>query len=334
MVPKKLTNKMLHKKYSMQIINKCKSDDISSINLINKLSNINNNKISKMPVNFRYSCQNKNMFLSNKALNNENKDCDNNYFTHNYNNETSTKKDKDYYLNLLNEIYLNDSHLSNNHNEIKKESSNKISKKIVKKKTCNFSKYKFFNDNQIIKKTKSPKKLSLNFNYENKNKLNEKNNKMINNKNEREKKGNSKSKLCIKENTQENQNNQQFSSENCIYRFKTTKALVKVKPKVNYKKLRSSQVNIDEDKYIKKILNEPIEHKELSKLKSKNKNKLGSNKRSRNIGNQFKNEKVSLENTVTQNMSSKNTLNVTKKKYIKMYKTCFCCLVKNNDDSF
>ena len=204
----------------------------------------------------------------------------------------------------------------------------------MKKKTCNFSKYKFFNDNQIIKKTKSPKKLSLNFNNENKNKLDEKNNKMINNKNEREKKGNSKSKLCIKENTQENQNNQQFSSENCIYRFKTTKALVKVKPKVNYKKLRSSQVNIDEDKYIKKILNEPIEHKELSKLKSKNKNKLGSNKRSRNIVNQFKNEKVSLENTVTQNMSSKNTLNVTKKKYIKMYKTCFCCLVKNNDDSF
>ena len=103
-----------------------------------------------------------------------------------------------------------------------------------------------------------------------------------NNKNGREKKDNSKSKLCIKENTKENQDNQKVSNDNNISKFKTTEALVKVKMKENYKKLRSSQVNIDEDKYINKILNEPLEPKELSKLNNNNKNKLGSNKSSRN----------------------------------------------------
>lgn len=136
MVPKKLSNRMVRKKYSMQIINKRKSDDMASSNLINKLSNINNNnKKTQIPAYLEYSCQNKNIFLRNKVLNNENKDFNDNNIIHNHNHETSTKKDKNYYLNLLNKIYLDDSHLSNDHNEIKKETSIKITKKLMKKKT-------------------------------------------------------------------------------------------------------------------------------------------------------------------------------------------------------
>jgi len=317
MIPKKFSTKMYQRKYTSQIINKRKSDDISNINFINKLSNINNNKISKIPVHFRYSCQNENTFLKNKFLNRENKDCnDNNNIN---NNEISTKKDKNYYLNLLNDIYLNDSHLSNNNNE----TYNKVSKKMMKKKTCNFSKLKIFKNNQIIKSSKNLQKLSLKFNNNgSKNKSNEKNN----NKNDRDKK--------------ENQNFKRFSSDICLFEFKSTEALVKLKKRESFKKKRNPKFNIDEDKHINKNLNEHLEHKESSKLNKiniKNKeNKQEKNKRSRNNENQFENEMAILEKTNTKNISNSNNLkdkSNTKKKYKKMYKTCFCCLIKNSDDS-
>ena len=236
----------------------------------------------------------------NKVLNNEDKDTIDNNNTNNH--KIPIKKDKNYYLNLLNEIYLNDSHLSNTNNE----TSIKISKKLMKKKTCNFSKIKIFKDSQTIKSSKNLKKLTLKFNNGNKNPSNENNNIMINNnKNDKEKKENSKSKLYIKEN------------------------------------IRSSKAIINENKYINKKLNEPLEHKELSKLNklnNKNKeNKLENNKRSRNNENQFENENVSLENINTKNITNNTNLNCksnTKKNNIKMYKTCFCCLIKNSDDSF
>lgn len=180
----------------------------------------------------------------------------------------------------------------------------------------------------------------MTFKFDNKNKLYEKKNKMkYRNKSDRQHKEHSKPKLCNKENTKESQNNKEFPSDNCISKFKTTDALVKVKTKENYKKLRSSKVNIDEDKFLSKMLNEPLENKESNKLnllKSNNdENKLRI--RSRNNENQFENEneKVNLENATTKNCSNKNDLNYKaykKKKYVKMYKTCFCCLVKNNDD--
>jgi hypothetical protein len=183
--------------------------------------------------------------------------------------------------------------------------------------------------------------LSNKFNNGNKNKSNEKNNKMINNnKKDIERGVDLKSQQFIPENTKENQY-KQFPSENFISKFMTSEALVNVKMKENYKKLKSSKFNIDEDKYIKNILNEPLEHKELSKLSKLNnfniENKLGNNKRSRNNENQFENEKVGLENATTNNIQNKNILNdksIKKKKYKKMYRTCFCCLVQNNDDSF
>lgn len=331
MVPKRLNSNMINKKFSNLIFDKRKSDEISNSNIIN-------NKIGKMPVQFRYSCQSKNIFFKNKILNNENKDYNdiNNTNTNKYGNPL--KKDKKYYLNLLNEIYLNDSHLSNDNNEIKKETSIKMTKKIFKKKTCNFSKLKLFKDSQNIISSKSSKKLTFKFD---KNKLNEKKNKMkYKNKSDRQHKEHSKSKLCNKENTKESQN-KEFSSDNYISKFKTTEALVKVKSKENYKKLRSSKVNIDEDKFFSNILKEPLENKEsnnLNILKSNNdENKLRINKRSRNNENQFENEneKVNLENVTMKNLSNKNDLNyknTKKKKYVKMYKTCFCCLLKNNDD--
>jgi hypothetical protein len=337
MISKKLSGKIFQKKNSMPISDKMKNDDISNSNY-NKISNNNSKKISKIPVYLRYSFQDKRMLLKNKFLNNENKDCNDN---NNINkNEISQKKDKNYYLKLLNEIYMNDSHYSNNNKEMKKEESIKVSKKIVRKKTCNFIKLKSFKDNQNLK-SKSSKKLSNKFNNGNKNNSNEKNNKMIdNNKKDTEKKEHLKSQQLIQENTKENQF-RQFHSDNYISKFLTTEALVNVKMKDNYKKLRSSKVNIDEDKCIKSTLNEPLEHKELNKLNKlnniNNENKKGNNKRSRNNVNQFENEKVGLENATTKNISNKNILNdksIKKKKYKKMCQTCFCCLVKNNDDSF
>ena len=337
MISKKLPGKIAQKKYSMPIIDKMKNDDILSTNY-NKINNNNNKRISKIPVNIRYSFQDKRMLLKNKFLNNENKDCNDN---NNINkNEISQKKDKNYYLKLLNEIYMNDSHYSNNNKEMKKEESIKVSKKIVRKKTCNFIKLKSFKDNQNLK-SKSSKKLSNKFNNGNKNKSNEKNNKMINNnKKDTERGVDLKSQQFIPENTKETQY-KQFPSENFISKFMTSEALVNVKMKENYKKLKSSKFNIDEDKYIKNILNEPLEHKELSKLSKLNniniENKLGNNKRSRNNENQFENEKVGLENATTKNIPNKNILNdksIKKKKYKKMYRSCFCCLVQYNDDSF
>jgi hypothetical protein len=338
MLSKRLSGKIFLKKYTMQIIDKTKTDNISNTNF-NKNNNNNNKRISKIPVHFRYSCQDKRMFLKNKFINNENKDCNDNNTTNK--NEFSTKKDKNYYLKILDEIYLNDSHYSNDNNKIKKESSIKESKKILRKKTCNFQKLKSFKDNQILKISKSSKKLIYKFNNGNKNNSSEKNNKMTNNnKNNTEKKENIKSKHFIQENTIENQY-KQFPSDNYISKFMTTDGLIKVKTKENYQKFRSSKKNIDEDKYIKKKLNEPLDYKDLSKLSKLNniniENKLGNNKRSRNNENQFENEKVGLENTTTKNISNKNILSgksVKKKKYIKMCQICFCCLTKNNDDSF
>ena len=315
MNPKNFSSKMLQRKYTSQIINKRKSDDISSSNFINKLSSINNNLISKIPSQFRYSCQNNNIFSKSKFLKAENKDCKDN--NNNNKNEISTKRDKNYYLNLLNEIYLNDSHLPNKNNE----TGIKVSKKMMKKKTCNFSKLKLFKDNEIIKSSKNLKKLSSKLNIGNKNKSSEKNNE-----NDREKKENSKSKLYNKENPYK-----RFCSDNCLSEFKSSETLVKVKTKENYKKLRSSKFIIDEGKYINEKLNDPLMNKESKLNKLNKKNKLGNNKRSRNNENKLEYEKVNLENiTTSNNLDFKSN---TKKKYKKMYKTCFCCLIKNSEDS-
>ena len=315
MNPKNFSSKMLQRKYTSQIINKRKSDDISSSNFINKLSSINNNLISKIPSQFRYSCQNNNIFSKSKFLTAENKDCKDN--NNNNKNEISSKRDKNYYLNLLNEIYLNDSHLPNKNNE----TGIKVSKKMMKKKTCNFSKLKLFKDNEIIKSSKNLKKLSSKLNIGNKNKSSEKNNE-----NDREKKENSKSKLYNKENPYK-----RFCSDNCLSEFKSSETLVKVKTKENYKKLRSSKFIIDEGKYINEKLNDPLMNKESKLNKLNKKNKLGNNKRSRNNENKLEYEKVNLENiTTSNNLDFKSN---TKKKYKKMYKTCFCCLIKNSDDS-
>ena len=315
MNPKNFSSKMLQRKYTSQIINKRKSDGISSSNFINKLSSINNNLISKIPSQFRYSCQNNNIFSKSKFLKAENKDCKDN--NNNNKNEISTKRDKNYYLNLLNEIYLNDSHLPNKNNE----TGIKVSKKMMKKKTCNFSKLKLFKDNEIIKSSKNLKKLSSKLNIGNKNKSSEKNNE-----NDREKKENSKSKLYNKENPYK-----RFCSDNCLSEFKSSETLVKVKTKENYKKLRSSKFIMDEGKYINEKLNDPLMNKESKLNKLNKKNKLGNNKRSRNNENKLEYEKVNLENiTTSNNLDFKSN---TKKKYKKMYKTCFCCLIKNSDDS-
>ena len=315
MNPKNFSSKMLQRKYTSQIINKRKSDGISSSNFINKLSSINNNLIRKIPSQFRYSCQNNNIFSKSKFLKAENKDCKDN--NNNNKNEISTKRDKNYYLNLLNEIYLNDSHLPNKNNE----TGIKVSKKMMKKKTCNFSKLKLFKDNEIIKSSKNLKKLSSKLNIGNKNKSSEKNNE-----NDREKKENSKSKLYNKENPYK-----RFCSDNCLSEFKPSEALAKVKTKENYKKLRRSKFIMDEGKYINEKLNDPLMNKESKLNKLNKKNKLGNNKRSRNNENKLEYEKVHLENiTTSNNLDFKSN---TKKKYKKMYKTCFCCLIKNSEDS-
>ena len=83
---------MLQRKYTSQIINKRKSDDISSANFINKLSRINNKLISKIPKKFRYSCQNNHIFSKSKFLKPENKDYNDNNNNNNNKNEISTQK--------------------------------------------------------------------------------------------------------------------------------------------------------------------------------------------------------------------------------------------------
>ena len=109
-----------------------RSEDLNGNIFFKKVKNSQNIKVNKIPlnnINSRIGIKGLNLINSSKIINNMNNE--------NENNEKKIKKDKDYYLNYINNIYTNDSHLSKNNiikNNIKetKEGINKI--KLEKKK--------------------------------------------------------------------------------------------------------------------------------------------------------------------------------------------------------
>ena len=92
----------IKKQYTIESKNntiKRKSDDIHFYNFLSKYKHVQKYKINKIPKNQRFSYEVKNAIMPNiiKTFNN----------TKNKNkNESATKKDSKYYLNLVNGIYL------------------------------------------------------------------------------------------------------------------------------------------------------------------------------------------------------------------------------------
>lgn len=288
----------LKKNYTFQIRDtddSKKNNDIISTNFQIKCHE-NNTKINKNPINIRQSFKGKSKTRFLNILN------------HNTN-QKPIKKDKNYYLNLLNDLYLNDQHLSNN-NIIRFNKNDKInlSNKLVKKKTFNVSKIMNIKDNNNSKPKLSI--ISKNTNFDIKEEEENKNSSI---------------------NSKDDKVNpfKRYISEEIASKFKTSQGLIKINNnKSKLKKLKSYH-NIN-SLNIKNILKEENDEskdtiqKELKNVKiNNNENK---NKKSKK---ENKNEKKVIKN-------SRNNLNNNQKTNKKDRKSCFfCCFtVDNEDDSF
>jgi hypothetical protein len=147
----KSSRKIFQNKIPKYNEDKRKSDGIAENVFLNKIKGNHNNKLNKIPVNHRLSIQDSNMFAFSKFINN----------IKSYNNEKPKKKDKDYYLNLLNNIYSNESHLSNNNvikNNNKKKECN-IIKKYDEKISMNTPKVMNYKNNYKFIRKDSKKKV-------------------------------------------------------------------------------------------------------------------------------------------------------------------------------
>ena len=99
----KSSRKIIQNKIPKYNVDKRKSDGIAENVFLNKNKGNHSNKLNKIPINHRLSIQDSNKFAFSKLISNLKPDT----------NEKPKKKDKEYYLQLLNNIYSNDSHLSN-----------------------------------------------------------------------------------------------------------------------------------------------------------------------------------------------------------------------------
>ena len=364
--PKKYSDKRMFIK-SQSNINKRKSEGLNLINSTNKSRNVQNNKLNKIPFKIRSSYQDNNLF-SNMNVRNIESNIDND----NKNNKdkdkgTLDKKDKNYYLNLLSDIYLSDSHYSNkyiikinkdnsinNSNNISINSASNNNKnindrkemnanrKFLKKRTCNLSKSrgsKF----SLGKSLKSSKKIANNISIENRNKSKKLSINFSNaSKDIFERKSTKKLSTFSKEMTS-NQQEPKILIEKVISKFKNPERSAKNKLKEIYQKFKSSQnINIineiKNDETLKEEKNENNEtmQKEIKSIKintNNNENNIRNTQRSRNIARE--NENSNFQRCYTKNNSNRNNPNdktIKIKKPKKMYKTfCFCCFIKNDD---
>ena len=364
--PKKYSDKRMFIK-SQSNINKRKSEGLNLINSTNKSRNVQNNKLNKIPFKIRSSYQDNNLF-SNMNVRNIESNIDND----NKNNKdkdkgTLDKKDKNYYLNLLSDIYLSDSHYSNkyiikinkdnsinNSNNISINSASNNNKnindrkemnanrKFLKKRTCNLSKSrgsKF----SLGKSLKSSKKIANNISIENRNKSKKLSINFSNaSKDIFERKSTKKLSTFSKEMTS-NQQEPKILIEKVISKFKNPERSAKNKLKEIYQKFKSSQnINIineiKNDETLKEEKNENNEtmQKEIKSIKintNNNENNIRNTQRSRNIARE--NENSNFQRCYTKNNSNRNNPNdktIKIKKPKKMYKNfCFCCLIKNDD---
>ena len=160
----KTSNKILKKQYTMHPnnIDKRKSGELGFHNYLNKIRYSQKFKINKIPINHRLSYEDKNMLISSFVLQNNNNNGINN----------NKVRDNKHLLSLLNDIYINDSHLSNNKNIVKNnlKSSNFLNNIFEKNKTFNIVHNRRLKDNSTRKtwSKRSKKKFSCGSNENNK----------------------------------------------------------------------------------------------------------------------------------------------------------------------
>lgn len=346
--PKKCSDKRMFLQYKKNTF-KRKSEDMNSINFKSPVSNQSN----KIPLNIRSTYQGK-ILISNiiNSNNEKNINCDKKDIT-NTNREKPIKKDKNYYLNLLNDIYLNDSHLSNKNgskrkNTIMNDNNNdiiKVNKNFIKKQTFNFSKIRNSSKNLLRKSFKSSKKVLSTFSNEKVNKSNRLSNNGSKDNIDKSNRSNRKQSIFSK-NAVYKRPITKFLIEKSVSKFKANEELSKYKMKESIKNIKSSQNVIKEVEYMNETLkdednknninnmnNENIETmiKEVRPIKitiNTDENQMKNIKKSRNI------ENDNLAKCYTKTNSNKNipiNKSTKVKKVKKMYKTCFfCCLIKND----
>ena len=359
--PKKNSDKRMILQNQINI-DKRKSDELNFINSTNKSRNSQNNKLNKIPFNIRSSYQEKRLIPNINIENNVNKD--------NKDKEAPAKKDKNYYLNLLNNIYLNDSHFSNkntvknnnnnnsinnsiNNNSLNKNSNNSknintkkemnnidVNKKFMKRKTCNLSKGRCSKDS-LGKNFRSSKKV---INYvDNEIRDNSKKLSINDNKDNIDIKFAKKLSNFSKEMIS-SKKEPKILSEKAVSTFKNPESSIKFKMKEIYKFKSSqniqiiSEAKIDETLKEEKNENNETMQKEVRSIKINNNNNesnIRNSKRSRNIINENENGNLvrcSTKINSSKNMASDKSIKIKNPK--KLYKTCFfCCLIKN-DESF
>ena len=322
--PSKSTKKVYSKQFTNKSNNnfKRKSDDMTFNHFFNQYKKTQRDKINKIPIKHRLSLQNKNLLISRFMLQNA------------YNEEKNEVKDKSYYLNYVNNIYLNDSHLTNK-NFIKGSPANSSDIHTIyeKRKASNYSKRDFKDNykNKISSKA-SKKHLSCGSN-------------------EIKKKSNKKISVSSAEVINELNNFKDISSNNkdktfsekIISKFQSSKALSKSKYhnheiKSN-KKLKSSLSGLKNKETNKEndngIGNNEKKQKDMNLLKMQNNLKT----KKRKISNlEIELEKSNLKDPnniiINENKTNANTItntnsNANAKR--KNNKSCFFCCISQND---
>ena len=322
--PPQSSKKVFEKKYTIQIntvdLNKRKSEENFK------------DKINQIPFLHNMSIQNKNMKIPSFIQHN------------NVSHLEKPLQDQKYYLHILNNIYLNDSHLTNKNiirNSFK--GSSNTSKKFEKKKTFNYikrgSKDSCQKKNASKKYSYCSKDIKLDNNFRKKSNII--NNEVKNNSN--------KNLLRIKESKTEARNNK--SKKDILLRYRSSKTLSKFSNNndniINISKNKSSKDlrkhNDDENMIIEEKNEKDIKKKDKEVKKVKNKKK----KKNKSVYNVNKQESEII-NSETKNNSNKNNsknieiieneINKDLKKYkcknmTKKLKYCLFCCFNTKEDS-
>ncbi len=308
----------IKKQYTIQThnnANKRKSDDIHFYNFLSKFKHNQKYKINKIPINHRFSFEDKDTFMSNllQNLNDNNKNKN-----MNKNKNKLVKRDSKYYVNLVNGIYSNDSHLSNK-NVVKNSCSpmNIMLKKIEKKKTCNFSKR--IKDINLTKKSgskNSKKKVSIGSND-------------IKNKSDKKLYNCSKSSKKCNIASNENEKTKKFLNDKNFAKYHSTKGISKFKKNENSLSKNKTSRNPSKKNSAENVRNEitDIIPKRVKTVNNNEKDKTNKNEIKKNN----KNKKVGIEVEKCDTNGNKiiaNNSNISKRK--KNYKCLFCCFNNNN----
>ena len=335
LIPGQNQDKILKKQFTIQSkvnLDKRRSDDLNFYNFLNKFKHIQKDKINKIPINHRFSVQNKNALISNLLLN----------INNNINNDQTPKKDKNYYLNLLNDLYINDSHLSNK-NIVKKnmKDTSNVIKKLEKKKSLNYSKRKISKDNSTKKSgSKNSKKKVSYCSNDFKNKSDKKDSTDINGL-----KNKSIKKLSDASN-EINEKANKYLSEKIVPKFISSKDISKIKNNND-----SNNNNSNKNNKYKSSLNLLIQKKDIENISSSLKvvknditdispNEKKLNKNDKDKDNKKKKNDIKNNNIVKGdlelekcNCNTINNRNIYKnqKKNFQNYKCFLCCFNSEND---